>query len=75
MDSTSFKLPPALLQNASVPIHLSSLSYNFKNLMNAPPLKLFSKTNNEYPGVPLNDFQSSFALKKCLPLRESYLMK
>lgn len=32
-----------------------------------PPLKLFSKTNNEYPGVPLNDFQSSFALKSFLP--------
>lgn len=77
VDSTSFKLPPALSQNASASIHLSSLSYNFKNLMNGDPPspKLFSKTNNEYPRVPLNDFQSSFALKSFLPLRESYLMK
>lgn len=44
-------------------------------MVTPPSPKLFSKTNNEYPRVPLNDFQSSFALKSFLPLRESYLMK
>lgn len=62
-------------QDDSVFIHFSFLSYNFKNQMTCgffPPLKPFSKINNDYPGVPPNDFQSSFPLKS-FPLKEKVI--
>lgn len=46
------------------------IHFSFKNQMTCGfffQIKLFSKVKNAYPGVPLNDFLSSFPLKSFPP--------